>query len=65
MFSGESAQPLTTQVPFAVPHMVQEHARSVLEAWRSQDELFTSSNTPGEEKTMINKVCKGMLGWFK
>jgi hypothetical protein len=64
LFSNETSQPLTTQVPFNIPQPVREKAESSLIEWFQQPELFPKLADPGST-SLLNKVCHNVAGWFK
>jgi hypothetical protein len=64
LFSSETSQPLTTQVPFNIPQPVRETSESSLTDWLQQTELFPKPADPGNT-SLLNKVCHNVAGWFR
>jgi hypothetical protein len=66
MFAPETSQPMTSSIPFNISAEVRAEAQSTLVAWLSASEMFpTDPAAKNPSSGVLNKVCKGMLGWFK
>lgn len=65
IFADETAQPLTTQVPFTVPDNVRQKVQSVLETWMVYAALFSPPQISEGKANILNKVCQEIIDWIK